>query len=117
MYALDFEYDKQNLSDFGFIICNFDDDQGATYTDIGSNITFITTPAWLLSQGFFTESKEPTTINRTIRRPSNRSSEIGIQEQEFVDPKTGELKKQMVLTLQAQAYLLAHLDDIAACQQ
>lgn len=73
--------------------------------------------AWLLSQGFITESKEPTTINRTIRRPSNRSSEIGIQEQESVDPKTGELKKQMVFTLQAQAYLLAHLDDIAACQQ
>ena len=50
-------------------------------------------------------------------RPSNRSSEIGLQEQESVDPKTGELKKQMVFTLQAQAYLLAHLDDIAACQQ
>ena len=65
----------------------------------------------------FSLSKEPTTINRTIRRPSNRSSEIGIQEQESVDPKTGELKKQMVFTLQAQAYLLAHLEDIAACQQ
>ena len=72
--------------------------------------------AWLLAQGFITESKEPTTINRTIRRPSNRSTEIGIEEQELVDPKTGELKKQMVFTLQAQAYLLAHLDDIAACQ-
>ncbi len=71
--------------------------------------------AWLLAQGYIVEAKEPTMINKTIRRPSNRSSEIGIQEQETTDAKTGEIKKQLVLTLQAQAYLLAHLDEIAAC--
>ena len=70
--------------------------------------------AWLLSQGFIIETKEPTMINKTIRRPSERSSEIGIQEQEVADAKTGEIKKQMVLTLQAQAYLLEHLEEIAA---
>lgn len=70
--------------------------------------------AWLLSQGFIIETKEPMMINKTIRRPSERSSEIGIQEQEVTDAKTGEIKKQMVLTLQAQAYLLEHLDEIAA---
>ena len=53
-------------------------------------------------------------INRTIRRPTDNSSEIGIQEQEIIGAKMGEIKKRMVLTLQAQAYLLDHLDEIAA---
>ena len=70
--------------------------------------------AWLLAQGYIIETKEPTMINKTVRRTSERSSEIGIQEQEVTDAKTGEIKKQMVLTLQAQAYLLEHLDEIAA---
>ena len=70
--------------------------------------------AWLLAQGLIAETKEPTTIQRTIRRPVGKSSEIGIQELEITDAKTGEIKKRMVLTLQAQAYLLDHLDEIAA---
>ena len=69
--------------------------------------------AWLLAQGFITETKEPTMINRTIRRPTEKSSEIGIQEEEITDAKSGEIKKRMVLTLQAQAYLLDHLNEIA----
>lgn len=70
--------------------------------------------AWLLAQGLIIETKEPTMINKTIRRPSSTSSQIGIQEQEITDSKTGELKKQMVFTLQAQAYLLEHLNEIAS---
>ena len=70
--------------------------------------------AWLLAQGMIAETKEPTTTQRTIRRPVGKSSEIGIQELEITDAKTGEIKKRMVLTLQAQAYLLDHLDEIAA---
>lgn len=72
--------------------------------------------AWLLSQGYVVESKEPATINRTIRRPSDKAEEIGIQEQEIVDAKTGEVKRQMMLDLQAQAYLLDHLEEIARCK-
>ena len=70
--------------------------------------------AWLLAQGLIIETKEPAMINRTIRRLTDKSSEIGIQEEEITDAKTGEVKKRMVLTLQAQAYLLEHLDEIAA---
>ena len=72
--------------------------------------------AWLLSQGYVVESKEPATINRTIRRPSDKAAEIGIQEQEIVDEKTGEVRRQIMLSLQAQAYLLDHLEDIARCK-
>lgn len=40
MYAVDFEYDNQYLSDFGFIICEFDASSGATVAEAGSKITF-----------------------------------------------------------------------------
>ena len=40
MYAVDFEYDGQYLSDYGFIICDFDGSTGAVTASAGSNITF-----------------------------------------------------------------------------
>lgn len=42
MYALDFEYDGQRLSDFGFIICDFNDTKGFDIVSAGSQITFNT---------------------------------------------------------------------------
>lgn len=40
MYAIDFEYDGQYLSNFGFIICDFDSTSGADIISAGSKITF-----------------------------------------------------------------------------
>lgn len=40
MYAIDFEYDGQYLSDYGFIICHFDFSEGVSTADAGSKITF-----------------------------------------------------------------------------
>lgn len=42
MYALDFEYDGQYLSDYGFIICDFNGSSGANSISAGSKITFNT---------------------------------------------------------------------------
>lgn len=42
MYALDFEYDGLCLSDFGFIICDFNASSGANIVSAGSKITFNT---------------------------------------------------------------------------
>lgn len=42
MYALDFEYDGQYLSDYGFIICDFNGSSGANIVSAGSKITFNT---------------------------------------------------------------------------
>lgn len=42
MYALDFEYDGRCLSDYGFIICDFDGSSGANIVSAGSTITFNT---------------------------------------------------------------------------
>lgn len=40
MYALDFEYDGQYLSDFNFIVCDFNFSEGANEVTAGSTITF-----------------------------------------------------------------------------
>lgn len=42
MYACDFEYDGQYLSDFGFVICNFDGSSGFDTVSAGSKISFNT---------------------------------------------------------------------------
>lgn len=40
MYATDFEYDSQYLSDYGFLICDFNATNGANTISAGSKITF-----------------------------------------------------------------------------
>lgn len=44
MNAIDFEYDNQYLSDYGFIICDFDASSGVDTISAGSNLTFNTVP-------------------------------------------------------------------------
>ena len=44
MYTLDFEYDGQHLSDYGFIVCDFNEASGANTASAGSKITFKTVP-------------------------------------------------------------------------
>lgn len=40
MYAKDFEYDGQSLSDYNCIVCDFDGSSGAVFASAGSSITF-----------------------------------------------------------------------------
>jgi len=40
MQATDFEYDGQYLSDYGFIVCTFDDNTGVNTATAGSSLTF-----------------------------------------------------------------------------
>ena len=40
MYAIDFEYDGQYLSDYGFIICDFESSSGTVVANAGSTISF-----------------------------------------------------------------------------
>lgn len=42
MYAIDFEYDGRCLSDYGFMVCDFDVATGVNTIDAGSQITFNT---------------------------------------------------------------------------
>lgn len=69
--------------------------------------------AWLLKNGYITETKEPATINRTVRYPTEKSTAIGIFNSEYIDPKTGEVKHRIIFSEQAQNILLANLPEIA----
>lgn len=40
MYAIDFEYDGRYLSDYGYIVCNFNYSNGSVSADAGSKINF-----------------------------------------------------------------------------
>ena len=68
--------------------------------------------AWLLKNAYIAETKQPAVINRTVMKPLPKAAGIGISEEETVDPKTGEIKSRIVLTRQAQQFLLDNLDQI-----
>lgn len=44
LYAIDFEYDGRRLSDYGFIVCQFNGGSGTEIAEAGSKITFDTIP-------------------------------------------------------------------------
>lgn len=68
--------------------------------------------AWLLNNGYVSESRQPAVINRTVMKPLEKAADIGIEEAEVTDPNTGEIKSRLVLTPRAQWFLLDHLDRI-----
>lgn len=68
--------------------------------------------AWLLKNAYIIETKQPAVINRTVMKPLPKAARIGISEEETIDPKTGEVKTRLMLTRQAQQFLLDNLDQI-----
>ena len=68
--------------------------------------------AWLLKNEYIVETKEPSVVNRTVMKPMQKAAGIGIMEAEVTDSKTGEIKSRLVLTEQAQRFLLDNLDGI-----
>ncbi len=45
-------------------------------------------------------------------KPMLKAAKIGLEEEETVDPKTGEVKSRIMLTPKAQQFLLDNLDRI-----
>ena len=68
--------------------------------------------AWLLRNGYVTVAKQPMLINRSVMKPMQKATKIGIEEVETTDPKTGEIKSRIMLTPKAQQFLLDNLDRI-----
>lgn len=68
--------------------------------------------AWLLKNEYITQTKQPTVITKTVMKPMMKAAEIGIEETETTDPKTGEIKSCIMLTPKAQQFLLDNLDRI-----
>ena len=69
---------------------------------------------WLISSGFVEEVKVPVTINRTFRRITEASNEIGITTISVPNIRTGETKEELVFTKQAQEFILDNIEAICA---
>jgi len=67
---------------------------------------------WLTNRGFVTTEKVQTITSKTVYRPSEFASKIGILEEEFVDKKSGEVKTQIKLSQSAQLFIIENLKNI-----
>ena len=67
---------------------------------------------WLFSRGLVTESKVKAIVNRTHYKPSESAERIGITENEYIDAKSGEVKKQIMLDEKAQLFIIENLKEI-----
>lgn len=68
--------------------------------------------AWLRKNAYISEGKAQTIVNKTVWKPTRFAEEIGITEMDVSDVKTGEIKRQLMFSTQAQEFLLAHLEEI-----
>lgn len=66
MLALDFEYNKKRLSDYGFTICNFNNKSG-TETETGQQIIFNTLPIYSGRKNAITSTKYNSCIESTFQ--------------------------------------------------
>ncbi len=67
---------------------------------------------WLLDKGYINETKAMTFVNRTVKISTPYSESVGIFEQVVVDKTTGETKKELRYSRQAQQFILDNLDEI-----
>lgn len=68
--------------------------------------------AWLRKNAYISEGKAQTIVSKTVWKPTRFAEEIGITEMDVSDVKTGEIKRQLMFSTQAQEFLLAHLEEI-----
>ena len=87
MYALDFEYDKLCLSDFGFIVCDFNSTTGADIVDAGANFTFHTVSVHRGKKRYMTGTKYESCLQTTIHICKNpdEADDMRISPDEYRD--------------------------------
>lgn len=81
-------------------------------SDNMEKLSLTTINKWLLKQGYLTESRVPTVINKNVKTVTPLSTQIGVIEQTVVDPKTGEAKTQLLFSRQAQEFILDNIESI-----
>lgn len=69
---------------------------------------------WLIERGYLTSEKVQVVRNMSQYNITDSSIQIGITSEEKVDTKTGELKKNVVLTKAAQEFIIDNLEEILA---
>jgi len=87
IYAIDFEYDGRRLSEFGFIICSFDESGGAKTAEKGTEITFSTAPIDLGQRHAITGARYDTRLSTAFQICKNpelyEGNEMNITNEEF----------------------------------
>ena len=69
---------------------------------------------WLSKRGLITSAKVQTVVSKTVYKPSEFATKIGIVEEETVDKKSGEVKAQTKLGESAQLFIIENLEEIIA---
>ena len=67
---------------------------------------------WLSKRGFVTTAKVQTIVSKTVYKPSDFATKIGIVEEEVVDKKSGEVKTQIKLEESAQLFIIENIEEI-----
>ena len=92
MRALDFEYDGFRLSDFGCIICTFDDPGTESYS-IGSQITYNTVPVDSGKKNYLTDTKYDECINAEFQICKNVERLMDNSDKYFTVEEQGEIAR------------------------
>ena len=82
--------------------------------DSMEKLSITTINKWLIKQGYLSESKVPTVINKRVKALTPLSASIGVIEKSVVDYETGETKAQLLFSKQAQEFILDNIDSILA---
>lgn len=67
---------------------------------------------WLLQNGYLNKDKKPVLKDVIVYSTTDSSKDIGIMEQDRINPETGEIKKAVVLTRKAQEFIVNNLENI-----
>ncbi len=67
---------------------------------------------WLSKRGLISTQKVQTVINKTVYKPTDFATKIGIVEEEIIDKRSGELKGQIKLGESAQLFIIENMEDI-----
>ena len=67
---------------------------------------------WLSQRGLISTQKVQTMVNKTVYKPTDLATKIGIVEEEVVDKKTGEVKVRIKLSAKAQLFVVENLQEI-----
>ena len=67
---------------------------------------------WLRTRGLITAEKVPTVVHKTVHKPSELATRLGIVEEESVNKKSGEVKTQIKFGECAQLFIIENLEDI-----
>lgn len=81
-------------------------------TETTEKLTSTRINKWLANRGLVTTEKVATVVNRTVYKPSDIATKIGIVEVETVDKKSGEVKTQLKLGESAQLFIIENIEEI-----